>query len=617
MGTVWGDRPSPVTVQASVGIPASGANVARAIYLHTVLMDASQPWFQWLEKGSPTKNADQFFLWKLIDETLKRRADGGAWAHVDKNFIPDIATLTKVLDASKFDAFGAQITKNRQPIEDSAKDLVTLLETEELLTEFNAYGDGWRWKYASDLLDGLADSHVGMAYLRRSVRMSAVLTPVIHPDQLIKNTKSFTGADGVQDFKTARDWLKFAFKLMPLLMADPDRQAFDEMSFEYIRRFFPTIVWQGAETLDDRVSLCQSWLNTQESNRAWWTEAESVFGLASAVLEIVNVGVALYKYADKSNWANMAGFVKALASMTKTVSKFASAAYGEDYFLVLGKTAGKVVTRFAAFYDVVTAAVELFASADSIHTGDYSVAAGHALQGVGLALGAADAVGLLSVFLTVPGVQIVAVAALAAVVIGYLLVEYTKDSLFETWLQNCWFGNGWPDLKVNEGPGTPMFRTMNPDHTPNLGRQICYWYSIFNPMRLTCQWTFDGKIEVQCRPTLAYQGSYVTVNRVDDDEGPWDSTQFYANDVDATGPGIHRLYSTQPGDDHLTIWIGTFGPDRWSLGRGANYDLSGKWIEVEMTMPIDKADEATRAVLGQHIDSLPVVTRARYQVPAK
>jgi hypothetical protein len=604
--------------QASASFPFCHSYVADALGLRQAYAEAVDAWYVWLETGKDPSNGEQLLLWRLIDLTLTRRGKDGAWENLDDKIVPTVQVLNNVIDQAKYHAFESVVTSQRQAMENAALALVTLLDTAELRTEFNGLPDVQRWEYAAQLADGLAGSNVGMLCLRKSVTADASPLPVIHPDQFTKSTLSWQTASSLAR-RAARAYAHAVLKVLPALLADEQSTAFRALGQDFVDRFFPEGVVTGP-SLEEKVSQAEEWL---KSNQPWWA-SESLASGVQAGFDVLNLGLAVFALASAPSTANLAAVARAASSLVSSASSWAKVAFGEESLLVISKSTSAVLADLNLVYDVWMGARALYASSEAARTGDYSVAVGQAMQGVGLATaaGVAAYTATIAGAALIPGLQLLALGALLLILAGIVIATYTVDSPFEQWLQNCWFGSNWASVTADEGPGTPMYRSRRVDGTPDIARQVSFWLSVFYPIRLkVTKGSNPTDVNLACEPTLAFPQSQVNVWRIDDQgtitPGPFVQIPIYGKPIDdLSDPRVVHTVTGTPPDERILDWIATFGSRDWSQGTSATFDMSGHWVEVEMTLPAGFAPELTAQIMGNSLPgfSFPLITRMQAKV---
>lgn len=598
--------------------------MAEAIRLHRRYLGAVREWNRWLGTapplrppgpgglaGMPVSNADQYTLWKLIYELKRRRGPGGEWEHVDEDVIPTATDIAAML-SPRFDQFGAQVNALRVPVEEAAAGLVNFLSSIEFLTEFSALEEPLQWQAMSDLLDGLADSWAGKAYLSASLVSTSPL-PMAHPDRILNTSTPLK--DLGTDFKTIRNYTKVFLKLGPTWLEDPE---FEGKWIYFIQRNFPAAVWENKKNLPDVLASTLRYLPSIDW--PWWLTVKGAAAAFTAALEIVTLGYYAKKAVEDPSALNIAKLSKATFNAIKAIGAVSKQAYGETFPLAFADSTKYLLSGPGAALDIYMAAGEVLDSTKAANIGDYSVATGHALAGAGLAIGAAESTGaLVGIGLSVPVAGWIAVAGLVLVFVGYALVETTKDPPIETWLENSWFGTNWESLTITDDPTSPTFLIKDPDGVPRIDRQIAWWFMAFDPIQATAAYSTTGRnLSVTCAPRRARRGSWVTVNLYTFADDVTQSTTILSQAISKVAVGRTRYLATYDTDDNDAVvsWQCTL-PLQHLVTRGVSpgTDFSTCWLEVLVSAPIDVLDDADESAFTSN--SAKFSFQARDLVPIK
>lgn len=579
--------------------PVTGSYLAAALKMQVEYADLLDGWRAWLERGSRPTHAEAVLLWRLIDLTRARRGKDGVWADVSEKVLPSSDQMNKVIDQEKFNKFRDEMLPMRQQIEAVATELVLLLETPELRTELNAYPDELRWGYAAQLGDGLAESGVGMLYLHKTVVEPVPddrrLLPALHTQQLTGGSLARTTftVDTPPVRRAARAYVTLLTKVLPAVLAS-DLDKFTEVSVDFILRSVAVDEIASAATLKDKLEIADrlilqdvdAWI---EANKPWWAQTSMVrvsTGIAG-MFDVLNVGLAVAKFWDKPSPVTTAAVMRAVSSLIASASTV-NEMFGLK-FVVLSKSAKSYLTRFNAVYDVAMASIATYETWKAVHTGDYSVAAGQAMQAVGLAAtaGISTYATLVGVAAVIPGLQVLALVGFLLILGGTLLVEYTKDSRYEMWLGNSWFGINWSSVDVEESPETPMYRAKvrdaNGQDFPDIARQVSTWISIFYPIDLKV--THDATyVYVTCSPTLAAPEAAVSLRRIEDEglvlPGPFKDYLVYNRALnDTSDANIVPTLTGTPPLQQVTGWRARLDHGPW----WPTFDLHTHYFEVAMT----------------------------------
>ena len=614
--------------------PVTTNFVANAIKMHGQYVRLLDDWEAWLGTGTRPSNAEQLLLWQLIDLTLKRRdkTKDGSWADVNAKVLPTVEEMNNVLNNDRFDRFGNEMRDKRQQIEDTAFELVNLLQAPDFLTELNSYPYPQRWEYIGQLADRLGDSAVGLLYLRQGAIAQTPadlkLLPLLHPLQLTSAPRSLSWKTASEDVGLTRKAFRayvFVFeKLMPAFAGKLNPGVFEEVFIDLIIRSVndPRIEQAAAgerlTVINDLIMKdVDAWVKV---NRPWWWEKPAVVKLGFAlqgVLDVANVVFASQKLSkDPKNPALYLALSRAVSSLAGSAAKV-----GESFdwqFLKRSKAAKDALTRYNAVYDIVIGAVALYDTEQAVRTGDLSVALGQGMQAAGLFAGAY--VGLVTIGVTgaiAPPLALLAIAGLLLVLAGSAIVTFTQDTPYEQWLQNSWFGDNWGLADVDANPGTPMWRTKVKDPVtgqeyPDIARQVSFWVSMFYPIdfKVTGDATF---VYVTCKPKLAAPDALVNLSRIENEAVPvftdFHSFPVYSKPLNDTSDlNIAATLEGTPPNQHVAQWTARLDHGSW----WPTIDTSRHWFEVEMTPA-----GALSAALAEDVknsDGLPFLLRASTKV---
>lgn len=603
-------------VTPSVGVPACGVQIAKAIELHRKFLEASQAWDRWLNSRhayqpskpgelpfAPVRTADEFTLWKLIYELIRRRDSGGEWAQVDKSVIPKAEDLRGML-GPRYATFEAEVSSRRVRLEDAAAELADFLASPEFLAEFDQLDEVTQWGYAGDLLDGFADTWAGKAYIRGSLLHDASPMPMAHLDRVLGTNK--TMAEIGNDFTAIKNFLKVLLKVAPLAI---DKANFGEKVegkwVYWIQKNFPAAVWENKKNFPNILAGSLVKLPEIDWPGFWRENSKILVNTLGAVLELVSLGYSAQKAVADPSAMNIAKLGKATLSSVKAVSSFGKQAYGETFPLAFGNTGKYLLSGPGAAFDVYTASTEMLECAKAADISDYSVASGHALQGVGLLVGAAESTGALAaleggaVVLGLTPVGWIAVVGLVLVLGGFLLVEMTKDPPIETWLENTWFGKNWDSLTVTDDPHLPTFLVKDPDGFPRLDRQVAWWYTAFDPIQATASFSAAAKsLLITCQPRRARRGSWVTVNLFTFVDDTTESITVLSQRIDEIKVGMTRYAATYDINDSDAVvgWQCNLQLQDLTAKGLKDLDFTKCWVEVLVSAPIDGLDPAAAQV---------------------
>ncbi|GAA3344722.1 hypothetical protein GCM10020358_49090 [Amorphoplanes nipponensis] len=613
--------------------PSAPGALSRSLTAHTAYAEAQAAWLAWLTAGHEPSNAEQLTLYQVIRQTVERRRPSGAWADMDDRIIPPADVLENVLDRDKYDAFGTQIETLRRRVEETGRALCELLGSNDLAEELDAYSYEAQLDYLATLLDQLPASNVGMLFIRKSIHLDQSPLPAVHPDRITRKPIKFLTSDLPGVRRAAKLWIHAAMKMLPALVKDQKPDKLTGLLVDFIGRYFPDDL-PAAQDFEQRFANAKAYLRDHPD--LWKSRFDlELAGRINMFFEVVNVVVAVRKTADRPSFTTVLGLVKSITGLgsaaLSTKWERATTFVATD----LGKAVKCGLAETNAVLDVITAAVEIYASAESYENGDLSVAAGHALQGVGLATGAVIAgVDAAATFLAadavlafIPGLQVIALGALVAVFVGALLVAYTEDTKFESWLQNSWFGNRWENVDAEAGPEDVWFRAKRVDGTPDIGRQLSTYLATLYPPHLTARIGEHTPllVGVECKPVLAYASSEVDLWRLADTSGPLEPAHWVRIPVFRRPWTLGRLDDqrvfpdppTGDPDRRIDSWVASFGPLEWSNGTNPGFDMTGQHIELEIVIPDQLAPQIVEAVGGGEAGqdfSFPYVVRSRVEV---
>ncbi|MFI7545693.1 hypothetical protein [Actinoplanes sp. NPDC049599] len=615
--------------------PHVQSGLSRAIAAHKEYAAALDDWHTWLAAGDNPSNAEQLTLYKLIQETIARRRDGGAWATMDKKVIPEPAALDRVLDRDKYDAFGATVMTRRLKVEKSAKELCDQLDSDDLIAELEASSYEAQLAYLAELTDQLSASNVGMLFMRRSVNLDQSPLPVVHPDRITRDPINFLITDTPAARRAAKIYIHASLKMLPALVKDKNPDKLTALLVDFIGRYFPEDK-VAAATLEEKFNKARAWL---VDNPDVWKDKFDKHGRAAGWIqvffEVADCAVKAKKISDHVDARSIVAMIKAIVGTGSAI--LASPWERAQNFVTtdVGKRMKYGLSLLNAVMDVITACIAVYDAKEAYEDGDLSVAAGQAMQGVGLAAAGviagvdtvASLTGSVALGALVPGLQVIALAAVVAVLAGALLVAYTQDSPFESWLQNCWFGDRWDDVEPGAGPDKAWFKAKRVDGTPDIGRQVSTYLSVLFPLRLTATIGEHTPllVSLSSSPILAYADSQVDLWRLADNTGTdqgmrWTRVPVFnrsrtLGQVD--DPRVFADLAGDPPDQRVIGWVASFGPLVWSQGTNAAFDMTERWVEMDVTIPARFAPQIVEAIggsdRGQNF-SFPYTVRGRCKV---
>lgn len=607
-------------------LPVSHSYIADALAAHHYYLDQIIHWYDWLEDKKEPENALCLILFKLINETIKRRDPGGAWFNVEEKYIPTSADLKESLDSDKYNGFKQQIETLRIPIEEAALALVSILQSDKFLAEMDKLPYDEQLLYASKLADHLAVSNVGLFYLRSCINAPLQSPmPLFLPDRLLKKEGSFSSSDFPIMRRASRVYAEVFIKLAPALISDANYTKFSDAALDFIAKYFPDDVL-NALTLEEKISDIKQYLknNPLYLERYGQPVAATIF----VFFEIVNVYLAFRKVQDDPSIRGTLGFLRAIASLTSALS---SAQKVFQRFQILSLSNSQVIglNVITGIYDVIIGMVD---SHNAWRTGDISVAAGNVLQGVGLASAAAistwSALTAAEVLAPSAGLNplagsLLTLGAFLTTFTGTFIIVYTKDSPFERWIKNNYFGEHWNDVAPDEGPQDVLFGFKYVDGHPNLARQISEYLSMFYPVKLSATRGASHSVMVSLQPELAYHESSIIVKRIADrgelsSQPRYVSVPLYMKPANAIDDKAYALPAIPRESDKLSDWIRPFSPDELSQDTNPNFDPTGMYLEVDVSIP-DKLQPALGSIVLDHpqsdiLSNFPFLLRARVRV---
>lgn len=603
----------------------SRSYIAEALGAHQRYLDQLQRWYDWLEDETDAPNAHKLMLFKLIEATIARREPGGAWANEDEDVIPTAGDLREMLDETRFAQFRQEIERLRNPIEQAGLELTTILTSTDFLTELDNLPWDEQLIYADRLADQLVSSNVCFLFLRQSVG-SAPTTPLplFSPERLLKPPGDFVRVNTPVVRRAGRIYADVFLKLAPAMLVDADYRTFSLAALDLFGRYFPEDVLD-ALTFEDKVDDLRIFLkdNPTYLDRFGKPAAASIF----VFLELVNVYLAIDMLKKDPGARTTFGVLRAVASLTTALSTAQSVLKLPTMFkLANSRIVG--INVLTAVYDLAIAAID---SHSSWRTNDLSVAAGHALQGVGLAgaaavstwaaLSAAGAVAPSAALNPVAG-ALLTLGALVVTFGGTFLIVYTQDPPVQRWFENNYFGSNWSSVDADEAPTDILFRWKRVDDSPNIPRQVSEYLSMFFPLRLQARQTESGSVVVTVQPTLGYHESHVVVKRINDeglfsDPPRYTLIPLYMKPANRIEDDVTACLPADPGDEQrLSDWIRTFTAFELSHQTDPDYDAEGDVIEVDLTIP-DKFQPALSGIVMSSpgvMDQFPFVLRARVRV---
>jgi hypothetical protein len=599
------------------------SHIAEALAAHGRYVERLDRWYEWLGDETDASNAQKLMLYKLIESTIARREPGGEWANQDEDLIPAAADLRDMLDQAKYTRFRSQLEKLRSPVERAGLELVTLLQSTEFLTELDLLPWDEQLVYVSRLADQLASSNVGFLYLRQAVGAGPTTPlPVFHPDRLFRKPGDFLETHNAIMGRAASVFAEVFLKVAPAILVNADYNAFAFATLDLVNKYFPEDVLD-ALTFEDKIDDVRIFMQQNPTYlERYGKPAAAAIG---TIMELVGVYFALDALRKDPSIRNSFGLLRAVASLTSTLATTQAILKLPQGFAVHNRIAG--INVIVAVYDLAIAAIDTHAS---WKTNDLSVAAGHALQGVGLAgaaaistwaaMSAAGTVAPSAALNPVAG-ALLTLGALVVTFGGTFLIMYTQDPPVERWFENNYFGSNWDSVDADVSPLEIMFRWKRPDGTPDIPRQVSEYLSMFFPMKVTATENDNGSVNVDVFPSLGYHESHVLVKRVKDD-GMFSDPQhtllpLYMKPANQTDDGVTLVRPSDPTEDQrLTNWFRRFSPLEMSGELDPNFDASGSVIEVDLTIP-DKFQAALSGIVMTSpgvMDEFPFVLRSRVRV---
>ncbi|HSH59193.1 MAG TPA: hypothetical protein VK988_06025 [Acidimicrobiales bacterium] len=594
-------------------VPACRSYLAEALHAQTYYFEALDDWNEWLTDPARPTNASKLVLWQLIEDTIeKRRKPGGAWADADE--LPSAETL-KALLGETYQDFRLEVKALRDPIEATAHGLITILDSVELRAELDGLPHADQVRYINTFLHQLSSSNVGMLYLRRSVCISAQppLLPIFHPSRAF--TDVFLEDVVPNARRTSRLITQIFFKLLPAATAD--REILHRLSRPYLTMVLDPNIFT-TQTIDIRLLVKER----DKALKAQWDAYKAKWGtraaLVTSVFEVATAVIAFQDIRDDPSPKNNLRFGRALVGVAAAVESAQREIYAHAEDLLAPATRRLIAfNSMIVVLDIVIAARDGW---DAWETGDVSVAAGNALQGVGSVAGtvASSALALKLVpTLYVPVLNKVVVASFAVALVGTAVITFTADPPMETWFECNYFGSNWDGVDGDETPLDPRFGFLDDwIDEPNLERQISEYLSMLYPIGLTVE-RYEGQagaIKVTLRPSLAYHESEVVVARIDDRGWGSDPPRFvmstlYSNKINVIPDIATSHWPRNPGDDDVL--------QEWSTIFLAEELPAGSHVEVSVKVPPETVPSLSGFVFDrpETLRAMSFVLRGRAPVP--
>jgi hypothetical protein len=598
--------------------PISESYLAIALTYHQLYLEQLELWHDWLE-DTESRNAEKLVLFTLIRDTIKRRGAGGDWQ--DNSSLPTSYELLGMLHPSKYTAFRLEVEQKRQPVESAALELVDILASVELIAELDTLPYDEQLLYANTLADQLASSNVGLLFLRQSLNAPPQSPlPLFHAERLVNQPGSFVDTDVPVMRRASRVYADVMLKLAPALFADADYTKFANATLTLLAKYFPEDI-VSALTVEERIDQARQYLrdNPDYLDAYGKPPAAALYVL----FELVNIYRAARALKQDPTVRTTFGFLRAVASLTSGLSAVQKT-FKLPAALKLGPRATIGLNSVTVIYDLTVGAIDAH---QAWQDNDLSVAAGHALQGVGLASAAAASawvpVGALFPLLALNpvGLGLLAVGALFVTLAGTALIVYTKDPPIERWFENNYFGVNWANVAVDNPPSDLRYGFKHIDGHPNVPRQVSEFLSMFYPLQLKADRGMQSQrsVTISMQPQLAYHESHVVVTRIHDggDQGGvrrYTPIPLYAKPANFVQDSVTYYAPLNPRqDEKLSDWIRTFSPIELSQGTNPEFDPAGSYLEVEVTLP-DKLQPALAGIVATHpevMDGFPFVLRER------
>ncbi|MFI7494381.1 hypothetical protein ACH9D2_06635 [Kocuria sp. M4R2S49] len=562
-------------------------------------------------------NGEQLLLWQLIRLGCQYREENGRWHSLPKDVMPTVKQMNKVIDQEKFTGFEARVEGQRKRVEESARALVLTLESEPVrvaLENLRAAKDEKHLEYVAQLAEGLSGSHVGMRYMIKALQVDESPLPVLHPNQLASVPPPAPDALAASRV-VVKSAGRIILNVLPALLNLESEEKFREFNRAFLAIFAPADVLDavGGDDIRVQVDVARDWFS---KHAAWFGEIKEATAVAVFVFDAIKVTAAVHKVLADPSAENVAGLAKASTELLSSAGKYGGV-IGHTRMLA-SRQFLNILTRLNAIYDIAMGLGAAYRGLDAFTAGDYSVAVGEGMQFLGLTGGAVAAVYTVAAgAAAVPVLNVVVISGAVLAFAGGLMVSMTRDTGYEQWLQNCWFGTNWAKTPVGASPESPFYRAKRVDETPDMERQVSYWISMIHPVQLTIEKTASANVyTVQCDPfvngppLLAYRGSQVAIWRIDRmDTFPesYRAVRIYGPEPVEAVPALGGISIFGPGDDdRLRGWRGTI--DMQTV-------LTDHWIEVQLTMPTARPGDLS-AVLSPDMGgiNLPLVSTTRAPV---
>lgn len=599
-------------------------HIPEAMRAHGRYVEKLNLWYDWLGNEADATNAQKLMLFQLIEGTIARRKQGGEWADVDPDVVPTAEALQGMLHPTRYPRFKAEVEKLRRPVEEAFLELATILKSDDFLLELNELNWHEQLVYVNLLADKVASCNTGVLFLRQCVGAEpGPLLPAFHPDRLFRQPGSFLGTHNAIMGRASSVFAEVFLKVAPAMLVDKDYNNFAFAALDLFHKYFPEDVLDALE-FEDKVDDVRIFLKKHPEHLERF--GKPVVASIGIVMELIGVYFAVDALRKDPSVRNSFGLLRAVASLTSSLAAAQAVLKLPKGFAVHDRVPGLNIA--IAVYDLVIAAVDTH---NSWRTNDLSVAAGHALQGVGLAGAAAISTlaATTAASSTAPTIAINPVAGavltLGALVVafgGTFLIIYTQDPPIERWFENNYFGKNWASVVADESPGEIMFRWKRLDGTPDIPRMVSEYLSMFFPLKVTATKLDGGFVNVDVVPALGYHESHVLVKRVKDDGYFADPPRYsllslYMKPVNRDDDGRTLVRPSEPTDDQkLASWWRRFTALEMSQEFDPDFDASGSYIEVDLTIP-DQFQPALAGIVMTNpgvMDAFPFVLRTRVRV---
>jgi hypothetical protein len=613
-------------------LPVSKSYIAQALTAHHTYLEAIDRWQNWLERDD---NANTVILHTLISNMIRWRSPGGQLA--DANILSS-AEMEDCLDKAKYDKFRTEVKSRRDPIEQRCLKLIEIMQSVEFLRELDALPFDEQVIYAEKLAAGFSYCTVGLTFQVMSIKAGPQSPlPFFSVERFLGQPGDFDSQKFPVMYRSAGPLTHYLIEISKALVVDENYELYKTVVRQFLEKWFPPEFFNDVQ---DTGLLLEKVRNIHKANPTIFEDIAPRVGARLMIfVEIAQIVVSARLLRDNPNQRNAYDFLSSLADARLALAEAQKILKISD---VLATGAKRMVFLYAitGVYDVVT---NLLDASKAWNTGDLSVAVGHSMQAVGLgaataisvtaALGQIGAIGSVGT-LAGPGGVLLVLGFLLVTVGGTLVVYVTRDAPIEQWFKRNYFGKYWAGVEPDPDPDDITFRWRPFGGKPNITRQISDFLSMLFPIGLTVERVEDEDeeklVKIRLTPTLAYHGSEIYVKHIFkktdfNNEKDWYWLRHvYRKPLNATDdrfPGgaprnKFAPFNPQKGE-RFQEWSRLFYPLDFALERTPDFDPSGSYIEVDLTIPDEFGSQLT-SLLQQNadlMDRFPFILRQRIRIP--